>query len=230
MADQANTGIEECTLEFLGAYYAKHQKKSGPLINKRVPTHQGTIADALIAYQKHDNTFFAASLSLSGSDKIAALLGTYKRRGLGKSRYLTAVLLFAIPALITYENGQWILLAVLPLVLAVAGFYLHSLLRKRYFHRQLQNAVEDLKQQPADHQWISVGVSSLSWRGNPMADYLSKLCERKGVGLVTLGKRSRLTLRQEPRPANCRRHDFLSYYVPGEVIRQELADQFMRVA
>lgn len=230
MADKAEKNIGALAVEFLGTYYAKHDKKSGLLINRQVATQHGTFADALLAYQKHDNTFFAASLDIANSDRIALLLRNYKKKGLGKGPYLTALLLLVGTALLCYMFSMWLALAVLPLLLAVAGFATHALLRKRYLQQQLHAAVDHLKQQPADHQWLAVQISSLSWRGNAMADYLSKLCERRGVGLLTLGNRARFTLHQEPRLASCRRHDFLAYYLQGESLRKELGDQFMRVA
>lgn len=230
MADKEEKNIGELVVEFLVTYYAKHEKKAGLLINRHVATQHGTFADALLAYQKHDNAFFVASLDISKSERIARLLRNYKQRGLGKGPYLTALLLLSASATFCYLQDMWLTLAVLPLLLAVAGSVVHALLRKRYLQKQLQAAVECLKQQPADHQWLALQVSSLNWRGNAMADYLSKLCERKGVGLLTKGKRGRLTLHQEPRMASCRRHDFLAYYLQGESLRKELGDQFMRVA
>ncbi|WP_299702503.1 hypothetical protein [uncultured Pontibacter sp.] len=230
MADQGENRIEDYAIDFLGSYYAKHQKKSGLLINRHVATQKGAFADALLAYQKHDNSFFAASLSVRRSDRLATLLKSYKKKGLGRLRYLTAITLFSIAALACFMAGSWLATAVIPPLLAVAGFYLHSTLKRRYLERQLSTAVDELRQQPADHQWLGIRVSSLHWGGNPMADYLSKLCERRGIGLITVGKRARLTLRQEPRLANCRRQDFLSYYTSGDSLRKELGDQFMRVA
>ncbi|SIT93863.1 hypothetical protein [Pontibacter indicus] len=226
----AESRIGDQAIEFLGSYYAKHEKKSGLLVNRLVATHQGTFADALFAYQKHDNCFFAVSLNTSASHKLARLLSTYKKNGLGKSRYLTATAIFGTAAYLCYLTGSWLIMASIPALLAFIGFHLHSRLRKRYIQQQLKAAVDQLKQQPADHQWLGIRVSSLCWRSNAMADYLSKLCERKGIGLLTVGKRSRLTLHQEPRPATCRRSDFLSYYTQGDSLRRELSEQFMRVA
>ncbi|MBX0335247.1 hypothetical protein K3G39_18590 [Pontibacter sp. HSC-14F20] len=226
----AESRIEDQAIEFLGTYYAKHEKKSGLLVNRRVPTHQGTFADALFAYQKHDNCFFAVSLNTAASRKLSRLLNSYKKKGLGKSRYLTAAAIFGVAAYSCYLAGSWLAMAAIPALLAVAGFVLHSRLRKRYIQQQMKTTVDQLKQQPGDHQWLGIQVSSLCWHGNAMANYLSKLCERKGIGLLTVGKRSRLTLRQEPRLATCRRTDFLSYYAQGENLRRELSDQFMRVA
>ncbi|MCP2043633.1 hypothetical protein [Pontibacter sp. HSC-36F09] len=226
----AESSIGDQAIEFLGSYYAKHEKKSGLLVNRTVSTHQGTFADALFAYQKHDNSFFAVSLSTSASDKLARVLSSYKKKGLGRIRYVTAGSIFGVAAYLCYQTGSWLAMASIPAILAVAGFVLHSRLRKRYIQQQMKNAVDQLRQQPGDHQWLGIQVSSLCWRGNAMANYLSKLCERKGIGLLTVGRRSRLTLRQEPRLASCRRTDFLSYYTQGENLRRELSDQFMRVA
>lgn len=226
----AESRIGDQAIEFLGSYYAKHEKKSGLLVNRLVSTHQGTFADALFAYQKHDNHFFAVSLNTSASHKLACLLSAYKKKGLGKGRYLTAVSIFGAAAYLCYISGSWLTMAFIPAILAVAGFFLHSKLRKRYLQLQLRATVDQLRQQPGDHQWLGIQVSSRHWRSNAMADYLSKLCERKGIGLLTVGKRSRLTLHQEPRLATCRRSDFLSYYTQGDSLRRELSEQFMRVA
>ncbi|PKV63273.1 hypothetical protein [Pontibacter ramchanderi] len=226
----AESRIGDQAIEFLGSYYAKHEKKSGLLLNRNVSTLQGTVADALFAYQKHDNCFFAVSLNTAASTKLARLLSSYKKRGLGRSRYLTAASVLGTAAYLCFLTGNWLALAILPAALAALVFFVHSRLCQHYMQQQLKEAVDQLKQQPGDHQWLGIQVSSLCWRGNAMANYLSKVCERKGIGLLTIGKRSRLTLRQEPRLATCRRTDFLSYYTQGESMRRELSDQFMRVA
>ena len=226
----AESNIGDQAIEFLGSYYAKHEKKSGLLVNRLEATHHGTFADVLFAYQKHDNSFFAVSLNTSASNKIMRLLTIYKKKGLGRSRYILAGAIFGLAAYGCYLAESWLAMAAIPALLAVAGFFLHSRLRTRFMEHQLKAAVDQLKQQPGDHQWLGIQVSSLCWRSNEMANFLSKLCERKGIGLLTLGQRSRITLRQEPRLATCRRTDFLSYYTQGESIRRELSDQFMRVA
>jgi hypothetical protein len=230
MAGQGEIKVEDYGLDFLASYYAKHPKKSGLLINKLALTKQGAQASALITYQKEDNSFFAATLNVSQSDKLASLLSNYKRNGLGKLRYLTALTLLAGTAYVCYETDQWVALAIVPALIALAGFFIHSRLQDRRLNKQLTTAVDELKHFPANHQWLGIQVSSLSWRNNQLADRLSKLCERRGIGLITVGKRSQLTLRQEPRNATCRRTDFLDYYAAESSLRKELTDQFMRVA
>jgi hypothetical protein len=230
MAGQGDIRIEDHALEFLGSYYAKHPKKSGLLINRLAMTKQGSQAAALITYQKEDDTFFAATLNVSQSDKLASLLSNYKRNGLGKLRYITAIILLAGTSYFCYATAHWVALAIVPILTALAGFFIHSRLQDRRINKQLTAAVDELKNLPADHQWLGIQISSLSWRNNQMADRLSKLCERRGIGLLTVGKRAQLTLRQEPRNATCRRTDFLAYYAAEISLRKELTDQFMRVA
>lgn len=230
MPIQGEIRIEEHALAFLGTYYARHQKSSGLLINRGVMTKLGAMADGLVTFRQQDNSCFAASLSVRQSDTLAALLRDYKRNGLGKLRYLTAAALFAGTALTGYVLGQWIVLWVLPLFMAVAGFSLHSRLKKRILYRQLRAAVAEIKGLPADEQWLGIRVSSLCWRKNALAERLAEICRHRGIGLVTVGKRARPTLRQEPRTASCRRADFLCYYATEANLRQELDTQLMRVA
>lgn len=230
MPIQGNIRIEEHALGFLSTYYARHPKSSGLLINKAVMTKQGAQADGLVTYRRQDNSCFAASLSVRQSDALATILRNYKRNGLGKLRYLTAATLFTATALTGNVLGQWIVLWVLPLFMAVAGFYLHSRLKKRQLHRKLAAAVSEIKHLPADEQWLGIRVSSLCWRKNALAERLEEMCRHRGIGLVTVGKRARPTLRQDPRTADCRRADFLCYYAAEANLRQELDTQFMRVA
>ncbi|MBD1396905.1 hypothetical protein H9Q13_06990 [Pontibacter sp. JH31] len=230
MPGQGENTMDDHAFDYLGSYYAKRKKNSGLLINRLEQTRKGAWVDGLFAYRSEDNTFFAASLSTRQSGKLAALLSHYKRKGLGHSRFVTSVLLLAATAGIGYYLNLWLILWVMPLFVAVAGFVVHSALEKRRLQRQMLKSVDELKDFPADEQWLCIEVSSLSWRHNSLAEKLSALCERRGIGLITIGKRARITLHQEPRAVKCRRDDFLSYYVAEAAIRKTLTDQFMRVA
>ena len=230
MPGQREITIDDYAFDYLGSYYAKRKKNSGLLINRLELTQKGARVDGLFAYRREDNTFFAASLSTRQSAKLASILSHYKRKGLGSYRFLTALLLLTGTAGMGYYLNQWLVLWVMPFFMAVAGFLLHSILEKRRLSNQVVTAVDELKNFPADEQWLCIGVSSLCWRNNALAEKLSELCEHRGIGLITIGKRTRITLRQEPRTVKCRRADFLSYYVAEAGIRKNLADQFMRVA
>lgn len=74
-------------------------------------------------------------------------------------------------------------------------------------------------------------MSSLTFRNNSLASHMLAMCERRGIGVITVGKRAKVVLMQEPRTLTCRRGDFLSHYAAEVRIRKAvLGDSYLRVA
>ena len=128
---------------------------------------------------------------------------------------------------------KWPALYMLPAALSVAatGFALHSVLERNSLKNKLDRLLDSLKKLPADEQWLGISVSSLTFRHNSMATHLLDVCKRRGIGVITVGKRAKVVLMQEPVRQTCRRGDFLSYYEGEARIRKALSgDSFLRVA
>jgi hypothetical protein len=230
MPGQEVSKIENFAFEFLSSYYAKQSKNSGLLVRKLEKTKQGAEVDGLFVMRKEDNSFFAASLSTRQSDQLAAMIIRYKKKGLSNYRFLTAGALLLLTASIGYALDYWPLLYLAPVFVAIAGFILHSQLEKRRLKQQQEKLVSELKQAPANEQWLGISVSSLHFRKNMLADNLLAICQRRHIGLITVGRRAKIVLRQAPTAAGCRRGDFLSYYTSEATLRKLLTDLFMRVA
>ncbi|WP_018479717.1 hypothetical protein [Pontibacter roseus] len=230
MSDQEVSGINKFAFEFLTSYYAKQSKNSTLLVREHERTKEGAQADGLFVIRYPDDKYFAASLSTSHSDQLSSIFSQYKRKGLGKARFVTAAVLIITTTYAGYTLNHWMVLWVLPPVLALAGFLLHSKLELRHLKRRITSLVDELRQVPADEQWLAISVSSLCFKNNQLADKLVEACHHRRIGLITVGKRSRITLRLEPRRSTCRHGDFLRYYTAETAIRKDLSDQFMRVA
>ena len=230
MSGKKDSRIENFAFDYLGAYYARQHHNKPPLVRKQEKTKLGHNVDGLFVLRKDDNTFFTASLSYSHSDRLATLIKRYKRNGLGKERYITAGALFLAVACTGYYTGAWFIAGALSLLAAVSGFVLHSLLAKHRLKQHLVRLANELRQAPADERWLGISISSLYFRNNKFAKELVAMCEHKGIGLITVGKRAKVVLMQEPRIRFCRRGDFLACYASEAAIRKDLSDSFLQVA
>ena len=184
----------------------------------------------MFVLRKADNTFFTASLSYRQSDRLAALIKRYKKNGLGKARFITAGVLLLGVACWGFFTKAWFMAGALSLLAPVTGFVLHTLLEKYRLRQHLARLANELRQAPGDERWLGISISSLYLRNNKFAQEIAALCEHKGVGLITVGRRARVLLVQEPRSRLCRHGDFLACYAAEAAIRRELSDPFMKVA
>jgi hypothetical protein len=233
MPTQRENNIEDFAFDYIQSHYATNAGVESLLVDKAERTKQGHVADGLFTFKNPENNIFVATLHTKTSPKIASLLIRFKSKGLSKLRFATASLIFSIAFLSGWQVGKWPVLYVLPaaLFIAAAGFVLHSVLEHNYLKNKMEHLLSDLKKLPADEQWLGISVSSLTFRQNSMAKHLLDVCERRGIGVITVGKRAKVVLVQEPKTQTCRRGDFLSYYEGDARIRKALlGDSYLRVA
>ncbi|MDX5422371.1 MAG: hypothetical protein LPK14_08970 [Hymenobacteraceae bacterium] len=231
MPSQRESKIEDFAFDYLQTYYTTQQHVKGILICKAEKTKHGAEADGLFAFKSSDSTPFVAAISFRDAPQLARILVTYKKKGLSRWRYVTAVALFAATFLISKPLGFLPYTLGLSFITALAGLMLHSVLEKKHLKRRIEQVVDTLKKLPANEQWLGISISSLCFRNNSLANHLLQLCQRRGIGLITVGKRSKVVLMQEPATTTCRRGDFLSHYSSEQSIRKALQDDSMlRVA
>lgn len=233
MPNQRESLIEDFAFDHIQSYYATRTGTTKILADRAERTRQGHLADGLFSFQNPDKSLFVASLSTRNSPKIAALLTNHKNKGLSKRRYLSAGLLLLASLYLTIKVAQLPYIYALPIAVAVAaaGFVLHSILEKKNLKRKLEHLLNDLKKTPADEQWLGISISSLAFRRNDLAKHLLTICQRRGIGVITVGKRAKVVQLQEPKTQTCRRGDFLSLYESETRIRKTLlGDSYLRVA
>lgn len=230
MSNQRENRIEDFAFEFIHSYYATRTGAKKILVDKAERTKEGYLADGLFSLQNPDKSIFIASLSTGNSSTIVRLLTAYKKRGISKMRYLTAALLLALTFYTGVQVAKLSLLYAAPAA-AAAVFVLHGYLERQGLKKKLGKLLDQMKKTPADEQWLGMSVSSLTFRGNVLAKHLLDLCERRGIGVITVGKRAKVVQLQEPKTQTCRRGDFLAQY-EGEIrIRKTLlGDSYLRVA
>ncbi len=231
MASQSDSNINDFAYDFLRNHYASRFGSSKVLIDKDELTRHGHTVQGLFSLKKQDNSLFVAALHTQHSPQIAKALVAYKKGGLSVFRYATALLGLAAVSVAGWQLGFLVTGLVAAVVLAASAFALHTYLEKRLKTRYLLSLLNELKKTQADEQWLGISVSSLTFRHNYLAKQLLAACERRGIGIITVGQRAKVVLLKEPRPAVCRRGDFLSHYQSeGRIRKALLGDTVLRVA
>ncbi|WP_162052063.1 hypothetical protein [Pontibacter pamirensis] len=231
MPNQRESNIEDFAFDYIQSYYTTRTGAKTIFVDKAERTRQGYVADGFFSYKNSDKRLFIASLSTRNSSKISSLLTGYKKKGLSIRRYVVALLLFAATLYIGLKASHWAILYVVPIVAAFAGFVLSTMLEKKRLKTKVEHLLDDILHLHADERWLGISISSLVFRNNDMAKHLLSVCQRHGVGVITVGKRAKVVLMQEPQTQTCRRGDFLSHYESEARIRKALlGDSFLRVA
>lgn len=231
MPHQRESNIEDFAFDYIQSYYTTRTGVETMLVDKGARTRQGYVADGFFSFKNSEKSLFIASLSTKHSAKIASLLTGYKKNGLSKMRYLAAAVLFAVTLFAGFKAAHWALVFIMPVVAALAGFILYTVLEKKHLKAKLEQLFEDVMSLPADERWLGISISSLVFRNNDIAKHLLSICQRRGVGVITVGKRAKVVLMQEPQTQTCRRGDFLSHYQAEARIRKALlGESYLRVA
>lgn len=225
--------IDDYAFDYLKNYYTQRHQAQDVFVFMDEKAKNGATADGLFTYCKADEDYsFVATLNTKSSDKLAALLTKFKKGNFLKVCYALTLLAVAAVAPVTFlftENP--IVTGILSLI-TVPLAYIACMLGHRFFcRRQLLNLVSTLKRLPANQKWIGISISSQAFRNNRLADSFLDICRQRGIGVMTVGKRSKVVLMLEPKTVTRRHGDFLSFYKSEMNIRKEaLGDRIMRVA
>ncbi|MER2996314.1 hypothetical protein [Pontibacter populi] len=231
MANQLESKIEDFAFDYLKNYYTQQYTTGNILVGQNEKTKRGITTDGMLAFKKPTGEAFLANISMQQSGRLVGMLTNYKKNGLGKLRLLTPLVLAALCFVLGKTTGNILVMLIAPIVVAPIGFMLHTFLIKKYNHRQLETLLDNVKLAPADEQWIGLSISSLVLRNNALAKTLLDMCHQKGLGLITVGKRSKVVLMQRPLNKVSRRNDYLCYYTSEATIRRALnEDHVLRVA
>lgn len=231
MPNPQESRIEDFAFDYLQHYYKAQQGAKDVLIGRSEKSKQGVEVEGLFAFKHPDSSLFLATVTFKNSQSLAALLTAYKKEGLSKLRFVTPVLLLALGLYLNLRYDTAIYGIALSFIIAAGSFILHSYLLETYIKRRINTLVDELKRHHANEQWLGISISSLVFRNNSLANYFLKLCQRRGIGILTVGKRAKVVLMQEPRTNVCRKGDFLSHYVSEHNIRKAIQDDtILRVA
>lgn len=223
--------IEDFAFTYLKIYYKQQHHADDVFVFIDEKSKNGATADGLFTFQTEKEPLFLAALNTDLFHKLSDLLITYKK-GKFKAFILTiSILATAFAACASYWLSNNFAAPAFSLMLFPV-LYLCSLAIHWYFcKRKMMGLVNYLKRLPANEKWIGLSISSQAFKRNKLAESFLATCRDKGIGVITVGKRSKVVLMLEPKSYNRRSGDFLSFYKSEISIRKEvLGDKFMRVA
>lgn len=231
MANQHSNKIEDFAFDYLQKHYSQQCSPANVLVSHSEKAKRGTSPDGILTFKRDLNNVFVASVSMAQAADLTQVLTNYKKKGLGLLRFATPVILAIACFFLGKSLNNLLVMLISPVVVAPLGFMLHSYMLKKHYVGKVEKILNVVKHIPADEHWIGLSISSLTFRKNPLATILLDLCSKKGIGLITVGQRAKVVLMNKPERENCRRNDFLSYYVSEETIRKAtLGDHVLRVA
>ncbi len=223
--------IEDFAFDYLKGYYETQHGAKNIFVGRSELHKHGVEVEGLFAFKHPDSNNFLASITFNNSQQIAALLNTYKKKGLNKFRFVTPAAILCFGLLFNIAIGYNIYAWILFTITALSGFILHTYLAKAYLQLKLEVMLEELKKYQANEKWLGISISSLTFRNNSLANYFLKLCQHRGIGLIIVGKRAKVSLLQEPRLSMCRHGDYISQYISEDKIRKAIQpDTILRVA
>lgn len=233
MSKHKESRIEDFAYDYLQTYYANRTGATTILTDKDEKTKKGYKADGLISFLTPEKTLFIATLSTSHSDKLVQLLTHYKAKGLSKLRFLTGGLFLAASFLAGWKMllWPWWYALALGLLMGFVAFTAHTLLARKSLKSKVTRLVQHLSHLPADEQWLGLSISSLTFRNNTLAKHLLAICKQRGIGMITVGKRSKVVQLLEPVTQKPSNGDYLAKYESEVKIRKSLlGDSYLRVA
>ena len=223
--------IEDFAFDYLNNYYASQQGAKNIFVGRSELNKYGVEVEGIFAFKQPDSALFLSTVTFNNSQKIGALLTNYKKVGMSKIRFLTPLVFLLLGLFISITINNNIYVWAFFSLSALGGFILHTYLAKAYLKLQLESMIEEMKQYKANEQWLGLSVSSLVFRNNSLANYFLKLCQSRGIGLITVGKRAKVSLLQEPRIRISHHGDFISHYASEDIIRKAIQiDSMLRVA
>ena len=111
----------------------------------------------------------------------------------------------------------------LPLNMFVLGAFLFALLTRNSVQHQVADVIEQLKQYPANEQWLAFSKDSLNRLPRKKKRVLARMCRQEGIGVLIIASFGRVRIWVKPKRRWKWKGDFLNYYSLEKQIRREIA-------
>lgn len=126
----------------------------------------------------------------------------------------------AIFALVKMEDQLFQYL--IPIYAWIISALMYGLMTWRSYRHQTMDVIDQLKQYPANEQWLAFSKDSYDVLNKKKQKDLKKICKARGVGLLIFGRK--ISVLNQPRYQWKWGKDFLKYYSKEEEINTYLYD------
>lgn len=219
MASPRKTPAQHFALDFLREYYQPHAANKHIFSRPFIKTKRGHEADGLLAFQNKAEQVVTVAVEA----KSAKNLNFISHRSTLETTLLQLIFAGIIAAAFYAATpaGTW-LKWFFPVLAFVPSYFLCGYLFRKLLHNKLSKMLRQLSRCPADEKWLVLNLSSRKLSRNPWAEQIFDTCRAKGIGVLTIGERKKITIAQAAQQKPRRDGDFLSFYKQEKEIRQEL--------
>lgn len=227
MARLRETTVQVEALHFLRNRYRNRARRGRIYAQPEVRTKKeygGKRADGLIAYRRFLGGVEVISIEAKSSKTLPSMKPVLKLRWLVwnsiKAGLLIAILTGA--ACVFYKFDDLTSRILIPLNVFAAGALLYGLLTfNSYQHREIA-VIAQLKQYPANEQWLAFSKDSLDLFSKKKVRDMKKICKAKGVGILSVSARGTVKILIKAKYKYRFWGDYLKYYSREDEIRNDV--------
>lgn len=107
-----------------------------------------------------------------------------------------------------------------PLMVFLGAGLLYAFFTRNHISHQISNVIEQIRQYPADHQWLAISQDSLDRLSKKKRHLLKWTCKYQGIGIIVVNKRERAKVWVLPKWNWNWFRGYLHYYSKEEKIRK----------
>ncbi len=225
MAGLSEQYVQERALKYLEKRYRRKRRSKALFAKMEVKTKKtygSKRADGLIAFRHFFWGVYVVSMEAKSYKTIASMrpYRSEKRWLLASLRmgFYTLLLSGGIYALYRMDDG--FVQYYLPLNLFLLGAVLYGLLSRNSMRHKVVDVIDQLKQYPANEQWLAFSKDSVKRLPKKKKHLLEWMCRYEGIGILVVSRFGGVSSWVEPKRKWKWKGDFLQYYSLEKKIRK----------
>lgn len=181
----------------------------------------GKRADGLLAFRHILWGEFVVSMEAK-SFKTLNAIHPYKDHGsliLGSLKWGLYACLASGAAVAAVRQDDFFYKFWFPILVFVIAGALYAFFTRNHVSHQISHVIEQIRQYPADHQWLAISQDSLNRLSRHKRDTLKCTCKYQGIGVVVVNKHERAKVWIKPKWNWNWMKGYLHYYSKEQEIR-----------
>lgn len=227
MAKLRETIVQVEALHFLRNRYRSRARRGRIYAQTEVrtkPKYGGKRADGLIAYRRFLGGVEVISIEAKSSKTLPSMKPVLQLRWLVwnsiKAGFFIAILTGA--AGVFYKFDDFTTKILIPLNVFASGALLYGLLTFNNYRHCKIPVIAQLKQYPANEQWLAFSKDSLDSISKKKMRDIRKISKAKGVGILSVNRRGKVKIIVRAKHNYRLWGDYLRYYSSEQEIREDI--------
>jgi len=217
--------VQSCAQSFLEKRYRNKAwgKRLFSQLEVRTRKQYGSKrADGLLAFKHFIFGTYVVSMEAKSYKTLRAIKPWRDHGKILLNSFQAGILLSMVTGtgLLIYKLDDGYYQFLLPLSVFLFGASLYALITWRSVRHLVADVLSQIKQYPANEQWLAVSRDSLEQMSENKSKLLIQLCKNEGIGVLQVGGRRKVTVLTKPRRKIMQ--SFLKYYSIEDRIRKAI--------